>query len=799
MRIFCVIFLLFCTFLLHAEHLFSGIWKAEARGTERPVQTENGEAEFSAEFPGGVLLYQERDRYRFKPDRRGFNSKKLSVSVKAEGCAHPLKAWIFVKDKDGAWFQSDREFSLKPGVWTRLSVRIDRPGRELFPKGHSAAWSGFFASRIFAAGVSIYGEGKDSARVSVKTPVFEGERGNPPPSVVRWDFPETGRRFQTVVSRFRLNKEYFNPFDPDEIAADFEILAPGAEEAVSYPAFFSMDTLRRTHFTRETTELRGAPFWEFRFYPREIGEYRIRLRLTESGKKEPAYTTPWRKIRISESRETGAVRVSKTDPRFFELENGAFYYPVGLNIHTNTDQRGERVVRIKDIADGGNADYEMYISECSENGIDLIEVWMAAWTYAIEWSSSRNGYYGLGHYNLVAASRLDALLDFARKRGVRINLVFDNHGKMTDGTDPEWSDSPFNAKGLFAEANNAFLDAPQHFWHNPRAQEFNRKRNRYIAARWGADPAVFAMELWSEVDLVAKAYPHRISLIAWHRKTASELRRNVQTPGLVATHICGEIGNLFKWRDLCIDPPELTHVCCDAYRKPWIPIVTQLEKHGRRIMPLKKPVLITEYGGTNMAGGRSQLKADIHGGLWASLFTRHAGTPMLWWHDFVHVNKEYFHYRAFCRFLDGIDLRSSPPRYGRIEVAAKPAPEQHGFLTRITKNLPPFLRRAILPEKRLSGLVLAQENVLFGWFFNEYELANYRIDQSLVPHSTEITLYPELETKAGAYMIRWFDTVTGEYVSSSMLIHSKAGKVKIPAPDIRLDLAFKMYRIGEVR
>ena len=48
-------------------------------------------------------------------------------------------------------------------------------------------------------------------------------------------------------------------------------------------------------------------------------------------------------------------------------------------------------------------------------------------------------------------------------------------------------------------------------------------------------------------------------------------------------------------------------------------------------------------------------------------------------------------------------------------------------------------------------------------------------------------------------MIRWFDTVTGEYVSSSMLIHSKAGKVKIPAPDIRLDLAFKMYRIGEVR
>ncbi|HBJ96508.1 MAG TPA: hypothetical protein DDZ11_08840 [Lentisphaeria bacterium] len=456
-------------------------------------------------------------------------------------------------------------------------------------------------------------------------PVFEGERANPAPAVVRWNFPEKGKQFQTVVSRFLLNKEYFNPFDPDEIAADFEVLAPGAEKPVSYPAFFSMDTLRRRHFTMETTELSGSPFWEFRFYPRKTGEYKIRLRLNESGKKETVYTS-WRTIHIEKSGETGAVRVSKTDPRFFELENGAFYYPVGLNIHTNTDQRGERVVRLKDIADCGNADYEMYIAECSKNGIDLIEVWMAAWTYAIEWSSSRNGYYGLGHYNLAAASRLDALLDFARKHKVRVNLVFDNHGKMTDGSDPEWNDSPFNAKGLFAGANNAFLDAPQHFWHNPRAQEFNRKRNRYIAARWGADPAVFAMELWSEVDLVAKAYAHRISLIAWHKKTALELRRNMQTPGLVATHICGEVGNLFKWRDLAIDPPELTHVCCDAYRKPWIPVVNQLEKHGQRIMPLKKPVLITEYGGTNMAGGRSQLKADIHGGLWASLFTRHAGT-----------------------------------------------------------------------------------------------------------------------------------------------------------------------------
>ena len=33
-----------------------------------------------------------------------------------------------------------------------------------------------------------------------------------------------------------------------------------------------------------------------------------------------------------------------------------------------------------------------------------------------------------------------------------INLVLDNHGKISDICDPEWYDSPYNAKGIFAVA-----------------------------------------------------------------------------------------------------------------------------------------------------------------------------------------------------------------------------------------------------------------------------------------------------------------------------------------------------------
>lgn len=790
--------------ILHAAYPFPGEWKSELNGAGGVPKLDNGTAVLEAVFPGGVLLYKEQPRFLFAPDRRAFNAKNLTIEVKADGITSPLKAWIFLKDKDGAWFQSGEEFSLQPGEWTRLSVRLDLPGHSLFPMGHHAAWSGFFASKIFSAGVSIYGGQKQSGVISMRPPVFEGERENIQPLLKDWDLPETGAKFKRVISRFNLNKEYFNPFDPDEVAVDFEVIVPSAPDKVQiWPAFYSSDCLRGFHFTLEQVRLQGLPFWEFRYIPQEPGEHKIRLRITDSTiAPELTYTfySEWRTIRIADSKERGFVRVSKRDPRYFEYDNGEFYFPVGINIHSNTDQRSERACGFPHLPDRGNADYEDYILRCSENGLNLMEVWMASWTYAIEWSASRNGFYGLGHYNMQSAWKLDFLLDFARKHGVNINLVLDNHGKVADICDPEWYDSPYNAKGIFAKANNGFLQAADEFWSNARAISQARKRNRYIAARWGADPAIFAMELWSEVDLVANAYGRRKEMIEWHKMTANDIKRDTQARYLVATHICGEIGNLMGWKELAIDPPELTHICCDAYRNNRIPIVNQMQLHQERINPILKPVLITEYGGTNAAGGTSQLKADIHGGIWAALFTRHAGTPLLWWHDFIHINNQYPHFKAFSNYLKGIDLTKANDKleYGIMRVSSRPPRVYQPLVKQIRKSLPRNVRDLAFPDYGLAGLWLKQGNsTLFGWFYNAYELKNYRNEQSEVPLSTRIVLYPDTELAPGHYLVRWFDTMDGEYISSSLVDWSKGGKLWLKAPDIRLDLAFKVIRIGE--
>lgn len=790
--------------------LFPGSWKAEANGRALPRKQEGPFLKTTAEFPGGVLLYKEQARYLFRPDRKMFDSRELVIEVRAENTTSPLKAWIFVKDKEGAWFQSEKEFSLRPDEWTRLSVRLDLPGKELLPMGHRAAWNGSFASKIFAAGLSIYSEEMQQAEFTIRTPFLEGKRLSPDLAVTSWTMPRTAAEYELVKSRFQLTREYFNAFNPDEIAVDFEVISPSSGGKVKrYPAFFSQDCRREIHFTRESVALQGLPFWEFRFVPKEKGIHRIRLRVMDATL-DPvvAFTlyTDWREIEVTPSNAPGFVRVSKRNPHYFEFERGGFFYPIGINIHSNTDQRSENSFGFGHLPDRGNVDYEEYIRSCSAAGINLMEIWMASWTYAIEWSSSRSGFYGVGNYNLVNAWKLDYLLDYANRYHMMINLVLDNHGKIADICDPEWYDSPYNAKGIFAVANSAFLQNADEFWSDSRAIEFARKRNRYIAARWGAYPNIFAMELWSEVDLVSNSHKRRDdkTMIKWHQMTANDIKRETQGEYLVATHVCGDIGNVMGWKALTIEPKELDHVCGDAYRSANVPIVNQMQKHQSQIQKIPKPALITEYGGTSSGSEISLATGDVHGGIWAALFTRHAGTPLLWWHDFIHIRNLYAHYTGFARFLNGMDLRTGSLIYGTFPVESEPPglPAQPVlFMTRALFHSQK--QTVMIPEIGLEGLFLNQNGTfLCGWIYHAQELFRYRTNQSEVPLSRGVRARIRTHVEPGDYLLQFFDTMTNRLLTSRLIaVKGSRGTelLQFNCPDIRLDAAFKLTKIGGAR
>lgn len=308
------------------------------------------------------------------------------------------------------------------------------------------------------------------------------------------------------------------------MTVDFELKTPDGN-VKRYPGFYSRDYTRTRHFTREIIRPEGSGFWEIRFTPLVPGDYQLRLVVNDRMAKEET-VSEWRSFSAAASNLPGAVRVSAKNNGFFELTSGEFFFPIGLNIHTNTDRRSEIGFNFGHLPDRGTYDYDDYLTACGKAGINAVEVWMAGWTMALEHDAGRSGYYGVGRYNTDAAWRLDHVIDTARENGIFINLIIDNHGRLSDSSDPEWRENPINARAEYAAANGGFLSDPAEFFRSEAAMKNNSKRARYIAARWGGTPNIMAVELWSEVDLTSQMRERYAdgSALKWHQAAAEELR-----------------------------------------------------------------------------------------------------------------------------------------------------------------------------------------------------------------------------------------------------------------------------------
>ncbi len=781
-------------------------WRRGGDGGEAILAApEDGVHRATVKFPGSTQLYREEDRRTFRPNPASFARRALRVEVRRRS-GSPVKVNLFVKDKEGRFFNSDAMLELKDDAWHALEVRIDEAARNWRPIGHRADWSAHFACAMFSAGLNLYGSEAGEAEIEWRNFCLVGERERPPLALLDWTFPEDGEVYEVLKSTFRLSREYFNVFDTEEIAVDFIIRYPdGAEHA--FPAYYELPHRRTRHFTQERVEPVGTGNWAFRFTPPAPGKYSLQIHVRDLSNRsqEVALRSAWKEINVRPSFRTGFVRVSPKNLHYFELSSGEFFFPIGLNIHTNIDLRSEFRLKFEELPDQGTFDYDDYFAACGKAGINVVEVWMAAWTIALEWSSARPDYYGLGRYHLGNAWRLDHLLETARKHGIRLNLVLDNHGKTSVHSDMEWAESPFNSESPHALANGAFLRDAEDFFRNEEVRKYNAYRNRYIAARWGADPAIMAIELWSEVDLTHK-FRDRYSddtAITWHAEVAREYRKMSQGPHMVTTHVCGDYKNNLTNRKL-FDLPEMSHVAGDAYRGNKVHFADQVALHGKNLV-FPKPILITEFGGPSSGAGVLLMIADIHAGLWSSIFHKQAGAPFLWWHDFVHLGGHYAHYRGLANFMKNVDLRDWSLRSRALRIW-RPEFGDMGKLDASASALAPSLGAPgpLLPrvwpafafkdaEWRFDGLALASPREALGWVFCYAGLRSWTGRPGDFPLVSDLAFALDAPLEAGSYRVEYFDTLTGEVVNELVFEH-KGGPLKLPLPPFRLDVAFKVRK-----
>ncbi len=654
-----------------------------------------------------------------------------------------VSCYLLISDAEHFWYRLEEPALLVSG-WNLIRFPLD-PSSPWTSLNHQRPWSRQVATSIIQ--VSLYFQSAEALPPFFHLDYFRLTRKQKQESnLYLYDFIPGTRivpQYSLWQASFLLSKVYRNPFDPGCIDITATFITPAGQRII-IPAFYTQEYCRSLIDGKEQLTPVGDDRWMVRFTPTVSGVYRYFFTVNDGKKK----TFPGGWFRCIPSRQKGFVRVSKKDSRFFEYDDGSFYYPIGLNIISPWDTPyGVRYLPTMPVGQETYA-YDAYFKKMEENGLNFIRMWMAYWWLELEWNLEKGPFQGLGRYSLANAWRLDHIINQAEKKNIKILLTINNHTRLTSWG---WPDNPYNI------ASGGFLRHPWEMFTDEMAKEFFRRRMRYIVARWSYSPAIFAWDLWSEIDLTGGYQAERIR--NWHREMATYIRKIDPWKHLISTHYCQHP----RAHDLA-GLPEMDFIHSNA----WVNVaglsdsqVEAIAQYYRDFARYQKPVLISEYGG-HWAGTQLEIMTrDLHTGLWANCMNPLAGTPLFWWWNLVHQDDLYYHYRGLSNFLREEDYRGKNLQAKTVEV------------------LPPL---SCFGAQCLSG-----QQECFLWVYN------FSSALRLVEEKREIkdACLKISDLKPGCYRIEWWDTKEGKILQTTETTATETGLV-ISIPSFFEDLAAKV-------
>jgi len=491
--------------------------------------------------------------------------------------------------------------------------------------------------------------------------------------------------FSPVELAADIAATYDNPFDPDQVAVDAQITDADGR-TVDVPGFYYVPLRRDVKRNVERLAVAGPAGFRVRYTPAKAGRYRMVLKVTDrSGtvRSEPVEFT------ATASPAAGFVRVAQESPQYFAFDDGRSYFAVGENLCW----AGGRTPL---------ADYSAWLQGLGAAGGNWARLWLAYNEKGLEWMPAptpkpgTGHYLGLGRYALDNAWRLDEVVRLARENGVYLMFCLGTYGEFTEGgyfNEGCWISNPYNAN------NGGPCARPEDFWTNDHARRMYQRRLRYLVARWGYSPNVFAWEFWNEVP----ASPARD---AWVAEMAAYLKQHDPNRHLVST----TYGNATTWNCPDVDF-TMQHMYGQAGNVA--DFTPRIVSEARAALRVPKPYLLAEFGIDWQTGdGRWDLRGtgwNMHNGAWASLLSGSAGTAMLWyWDSYVHPHNLYSVLTPVRKFADTVDwakTRFQPLAGIRFEYA-QPQPETFSDLTvpaTLEWGAPPSREYTVLQDGMVQG------------------------------------------------------------------------------------------------
>lgn len=446
---------------------------------------------------------------------------------------------------------------------------------------------------------------------------------------------------------FNLEGTWDNPFDPDQVKVDGHFHSPDGKLLV-VPGFFYQEYLPGSG---RRLEKGGAPLWKVRFAPVQEGEYKYEIVANNRGREVTSQTGSF--TSISYKINHGFLRISKTNPLYFEYDDGTPFFAVAVDNATNNNYNYERQY-FRFSRAGGNYN-RLFIQSGS---LDLGEIKPA----------SAGPDQGLGKINLDAAWRLDKVIELGENYGIYHQMCLTNQYNFN----VLWKTNVFNKE------NGGILESAKEYFTSEEAMKYLEKRFRYIVARWGYSQAVFSWNLWNEYSAQPGFEP--ASAAAWHQRMAKYVSSIDPFKHVIHTND-GRLNGVDEVSRL----PEIEMISTNSYGIKNIADVSQVWTR-KFTETYKKPYMLAEFGiGHNNLpkGGYAGVdpgRVMIHDALWSPLMNGSAGTGMAWEGNWIDDKQVYSYLAAVSEIVQEVPF--SKRQWKPVSVSSfkfkKPQPQYFG-------------------------------------------------------------------------------------------------------------------------
>jgi hypothetical protein len=463
----------------------------------------------------------------------------------------------------------------------------------------------------------------------------------PPPSTVQ-NIAEPVPLYEPIEFSFSLPRIYNNPYDPDEIDISATFRAPNGRASI-VPGFF-MRPYRDACVANCPAEVltpAGQAGWRVRFAPNRIGRWRYTIEVRDTAGKRTFQRGTFDVIR---SDNPGYVRVGDSE-RYFAFDNGSAYFPVGENLAWSWKERG------------GIHTYARWLDQLSTAGANYARLNIdAPWFIGLDWSGSAGDYSEAQ----TAAWRLDTILQMAEEKGIYLQVVLIWHQAFANYADPpvpippdvsqpdtsaDWAVNPYNV------TNDGPLSLSSAVFSDDQARALLRQRLRYIVARWGYSPHIFAWEVVDELDGILGYTPDQAH--PWLQDMTAYLREIDPYDHLITA-------GTRQLEPAIWDTLDFAQVYYYQNRptdEPVDQVSGTLNNLSEAFAYTQKPVLLTEF---SLNRWYAPVEDDptgvhVHNTLWAAALSGAAGSAMPgWWDTYIDRQNLYSRFDPLAFFTRDI-------------------------------------------------------------------------------------------------------------------------------------------------